>query len=120
MERRFYICKTCGAAFPYDKKPTENTHISPFGTECSGTVWGPRIHLGHTFMTDVISLTFIKPILKENQNFALSLLYGILEGVSKALGIKREDLDGCLHHSEEGIVFILFDNVPGGAGHVRR
>ncbi len=115
----FRICPSCGAAFAYDKRLT-STHISPFGWECKRTVFGPRIHLGHKFMTDVVSLTFIKPQIRENQYFGLSLLYGVLQGISKGLGIKRNDLDGCLHQTKEGMVLILFDNVPGGAGHVRR
>ena len=48
------------------------------------------------------------------------MLYAILEGASQALEIRRQDLDGCLYTSEEGIMLILFDNVPGGAGHVKR
>ncbi len=48
------------------------------------------------------------------------MLYAILEGASQALGIKRQDIDGCLYPSEEGIMLILFDNVPGGAGLVKR
>lgn len=115
----FRICPRCGAAFPHNEKPS-SSHISPYGWECPGEVKGPRIHLGHKFMTDVVSLTFIEPTIRKNQYFGLSLLYSILEGISNALGIKREDLDGCLHQTHEGIALILFDSVPGGAGHVRR
>ena len=50
----------------------------------------------------------------------LSLLYATLEGVSEALGIRRQDLDGCLYPFENKIALVLFDNVPGGAGHVKR
>jgi len=48
------------------------------------------------------------------------LLYAILEGASQSLGIRRQDLDGCLYTSEDGIILVIFDNVPGGAGHVKR
>jgi hypothetical protein len=88
--------------------------------DCSSAMRGP-LHLGHTFKTDVISISFEEPqIGQKGDSFWFSLLYAILEGVSHALGIRRQDLDGCLYPSEEGIQLILFDNVPGGAGHVKR
>ncbi|KKN21970.1 hypothetical protein LCGC14_0919980 [marine sediment metagenome] len=113
----FYYCNYCGFASPERKEK----HQSPYGKECTKPLRGP-IHLGHKFMTDVLSLHFLKPQLLESEMefFAYSLLYAILEGTSKALGIKRNDLDGCLYPTSEGIVLILFDNVPGGAGHVKR
>ncbi|MGD9099900.1 MAG: DUF1998 domain-containing protein, partial [Anaerolineae bacterium] len=52
----------------------------------------------------------------------LSVLYALLEGASETLGIRRDDLDGTLYHYSAGIApaLVLYDNVPGGAGHVRR
>ena len=50
----------------------------------------------------------------------LSLLYAILEGSSQVLGIRRQDLDGCLYPCEEGLALVFFDSVLGGAGHVKR
>ena len=55
--------------------------------------------------------------------FWQSLLYGILEGLSLALDIERSDLDGCLYPKNGRLTspaLVLFDDVPGGAGHVRR
>jgi len=51
-----------------------------------------------------------------------SLLYALLEGASETLGIRREDLDGTLNFTAgaENPSLILFDDVPGGAGHVKR
>ena len=113
----FWICFNCGSTFSNIPK---GKHKTPYGKECSSTIRGP-LHLGHTFKTDVLSISFTKPKIDGlNKSFWLSLLYAILEGTSQALGIKRRDLDGCLHPSEEGIQIILFDNVPGGAGHVKR
>jgi ribosomal protein L37AE/L43A len=112
----FWICFECGAAF---SKPQKN-HKTPFGQECNKALIGP-LHLGHTFKTDVLSVSFKQPEMPmSDTSFWYSLLYAILEGTSQALGIKRQDLDGCLFPSEEGISLILFDNVPGGAGHVKR
>ncbi|MGC8936749.1 MAG: Zn-binding domain-containing protein [Candidatus Methanomethylicaceae archaeon] len=130
----FWVCFDCGSAFPERRK---GRHKTPYGKDCSSPLKGP-IHLGHTFKTDVLSLSFEKPDIDGNyikelfkaksikiddkfvESFWFSLLYAILEGTSQALGIKREDLDGCLHPYEGKIVLILFDNVPGGAGHVKR
>lgn len=115
----FWICFSCGTAFSQRPKPKEK-HKTPFGMQCSAAVRGPR-HLGHTFKTDVLSLSFNGPNLRfSNDGFYFSLLYAVLEGTSQALGIRRQDLEGCIYPSEEGVMLILYDNVPGGAGHVKR
>jgi len=112
----FWVCFNCGAAFSERKKG----HKTPYGTDCLSPLRGP-LHLGHTFKTDVLSISFEDPnLISRDESFWLSLLYAILEGASQALGIRRQDLDGCLYPSENGIMLILFDNVPGGAGHVKR
>jgi len=116
----FWICLSCGAAF--SNRPRDN-HKSPFGEECSSAVKGP-LHLGHTFKTDVLTISLEKYspvesiIMKED--FWFSMLYAVLEGTSQALGIRRQDLDGCLYPYKDKISIVLFDNVPGGAGHVKR
>ena len=56
----------------------------------------------------------------------VSVMYAILEGLSKELDIERTDIKGCLHRIKwEGsgqpiYSIILYDAVAGGAGHVRR
>jgi ATP-dependent helicase YprA (DUF1998 family) len=49
----------------------------------------------------------------------------MLEGLSKAFLIERNDVDGTIDYiysrsGNSSTRFILFDTVPGGAGHVRR
>jgi len=112
--RGFWVCFSCGRGLP---ERLQKPHTSPFGTECKGTL--KRIHLGHKFKTDVLSVA-IEPSVHGDYNFWLSLLYAILEGASQFLGIRREDVDGCLYPSGQGHMLVLFDTVPGGAGHVRR
>jgi len=115
----FYICFNCGSSFR-ERKSSE--HKRPTGEKCSGTIRGP-FHLGHTFTTDVLSILFEKLDLIEtamDDNFWLSLLYAILEGTSQSLGIRRQDLDGCLYPFQNKKALVLFDGVPGGAGHVKR
>src|SRR5690606_18821875 len=74
-------------------------------------------HLGHTFESDVLTFAFSRPSLTEiDAAGRLSLMYALIEGASDLLGIPRNDLDGSLY----GHSIVLFDDVPGGAGHVRR
>ena len=54
----------------------------------------------------------------------LSVLYALLEGLSREMGIERTDIKGCLFRTyTEGLMLyslVLYDSVAGGAGHVRR
>jgi hypothetical protein len=48
-------------------------------------------------------------------------MYSIIEGMSIALEIDRSDIDGTLYVKNNlSKSIILFDTVPGGAGHVKR
>jgi ATP-dependent helicase YprA (DUF1998 family) len=51
-----------------------------------------------------------------------STLFALLEGASEALGIPRDDIDGTVYPYNGAFppALVLYDNVPGGAGHVRR
>jgi len=51
---------------------------------------------------------------------AISTLYALLEGISLAFDIERNDIDGIYVNENSNQVFVLFDTVPGGAGHVKR
>jgi len=115
----FKVCHSCGYAVLGGEKTSES-HRTPWHTECRGSL--SRFFLGHEFLTDVLQI-HIDGYADERQQLWYSLLYGILEGMSAAMDIERQDLDGCLYayagdlHSP---ALVLFDNVPGGAGHVRR
>jgi hypothetical protein len=112
----FWICFSCGASF--SERPKDK-HKTPYGIECASATRGP-LHLGHTFTTDVLSISFDEPQATSlEEGFWFSLLYAILEGASQALGIRRQDLDGCIYPSDKRNMLVLFDSVPGGAGHVR-
>ena len=66
----------------------------------------------------------------EDLSFWRSLNYALLEGASIALQIERRDLDGVVRPFQIGATLtpeenysqeiVLFDSVPGGAGHVHR
>ena len=83
--------------------------------------------LGHRFVTDVLELHMEGPLtsgirVPEGKNLWRSLLYALLEGASQALGIRRNDLNGTLYPYSPTYIpaLMLYDDVPGGAGHVRR
>ncbi|MCI0397295.1 MAG: DEAD/DEAH box helicase [Chloroflexi bacterium] len=119
--RGFRLCRACGYSEPaLTKSRAKSTHEDPISRRsCRGTF--ATYHLGHRFMTDVIEL---KPggylASAAPPHLWISLLYGLLEGASEAAGIQRDDIDGTLFWRQWGEPpsLILFDNVPGGAGHV--
>ena len=82
------------------------------------------IRLGHSFKTDVAR--FIIPTLDEtaHRSFAkaLSFMYALLEGISVTFNIERRDIDGIVEPNRDLGTYdiLLYDNVPGGAGHVKR
>ncbi|MBI5666251.1 MAG: DUF1998 domain-containing protein [Nitrospirae bacterium] len=113
----FKVCNTCG----YAAKLSENTnsHRNYIGNQCNGRLG--RYDLGHEFSSDILRIDF-EGLTQYSEEFWLSLLYALLEGASDSLSIIRSDLDGCLypHRASPNPAIILFDNVPGGAGHVKR
>jgi len=115
----FKVCHRCGYTL-LGKEPAEKPHTTAWGTDCEGTP--TRIFLGHEFKTDILQLRF-EAYAHAEPGFWLSLLYALLEGASEALDIDRQDLDGCLYpYAGDPCMpaLVLFDEVPGGAGHVRR
>jgi len=128
--RGFQVCTTCGFAQPAPEprpvgvrsrgKQKRQTHIHLLkGRECTGFM--QTYHLGHDFLTDVVELRFIGSMASPtNDNLWRSLVYALLEGAAQGLGIRRDDLDGTLYRYSAGSApaIVLYDNVPGGAGHV--
>jgi hypothetical protein len=126
----FRICNFCGWAEPVVPTPPgrrsrqkqKQEHENPrTGQGCTGYV--VTYHLGHEFITDVLEIRFTGVLAPpDDRDLWLSTLYAVLEGASEALGIARDDLDGTLYPYQAGLppALVLFDNVPGGAGHVRR
>ena len=118
----FDICRTCGYGKVVNFLPMGNPriHQNPItGRDCHGEFLR-RIDLGHRYMTDVLEIKVsVPPALKE-PNPMRSLMYALLEGASESQGIRRSDIDGTLYYRSFGEApsIILFDAVPGGAGHV--
>ncbi len=123
----FYMCPVCGYS-EIVKKGTklpqilkQHKNFKQFDCSCSELNY---LRLGHKFQTDVARFTI--PYLRSDDKLgypqALSFLYAFLEGVSLALDIERNDIDGLLELNLEfqSYDILLYDNVPGGAGHVKR
>lgn len=119
----YRVCNFCGFGTPAvplgpgTRRPSAE-HLTPLGRPCKGTM--QTVHLGHQFITDVLELRFEAEQWLD-QSVWLSLCYAILEGASAALEINRDDMDGTLYHYAAGLppAIVLYDTVPGGAGHVR-
>lgn len=124
----FLVCHQCGYAelAPYSK----GGHRDPRrGRPCGGRL--EAYDLGHEFMTDVAEVEIVGgsawheavgPSPEAAQSTWLSLLYALIEGAAEALDVRRDDLDGTLRRLGPRTPprIILFDEVPGGAGHVLR
>lgn len=60
------------------------------------------------------------------QEEAWTILYSMLEGLSRKMNVDRNELAGCLQWyrksdtAKGNFGFVLFDNTPGGAGYVRQ
>jgi ATP-dependent helicase YprA (DUF1998 family) len=122
----FFLCERCGFGEPVAVAPqtgkANRQHTHPLTDKpCSGT--RHQYHLGHEFLTDVLELRFGGPdVPRDGASRWRSLLYALLEGAARALGINRDDLDGTLfaYERDSAPALVLFDNVPGGAGLCRR
>ncbi|UUX92634.1 DEAD/DEAH box helicase [Methanoplanus endosymbiosus] len=117
----FLVCPWCGYTIIDENGKWPKTHKNSYGNICKGK---PRreLSLGHEFLTDILILDFRGYSSYDNEMWK-SLLYGLIEGLCSELDISRDDIDGTLYpirgkNDEPAIV--IFDNVPGGAGHVRR
>ena len=120
----FRVCMQCGHAEVIDpvsmtrrKKKAGFEHKNPYsGKTCNG--WVENYHLGHRFMTDILELRLA--LAMQGDEEILSFLYALLNGASDALDISRQDIHGTVYYRSDGPAFIIYDDVPGGAGHVKR
>lgn len=123
--RGFNLCTICGWSEPIPMGPGIKLkfHKDPLtGRQCGNKNFD-RINIGHHFMTDVLELQLNGThSLLRYSSAMISLLYALLDGASEAIGIKRNDIEGTFYYRSFGdpLSLILYDNVPGGAGHVER
>ena len=122
-ENPFYTCPNCGFTKIFrdglmDKKRTfKHSSLSMSKIDCDCTELS-RKNLGYLYKTDVLKIHFSSTL--GSYNAAITTLYAFLEGISIAFDIERTDIDG-IYVRDKGLdTFVLFDTVPGGAGHVKR
>jgi Lhr-like helicase len=120
----FRLCKVCGRQVETDKRNRMQQHQTPYGRNCPGTSYD-LVHLGHDFRSCAARLAFAGTDQSyEERGFWLSLLYALLGGMADALGIEANDLNGVIRPvNAAGTVVqevVVFDDVPGGAGHALR
>lgn len=111
--QQFKICPHCGYMTTGD---FVKTHMRADGKECGGSL--KLAYLGHDFYTDVLQINL--PIIKDVDLEPASLLYAIIEGASTGLDIDRRELGGAISGIGSSISLIIYDTVPGGAGHVKK
>ncbi|MEA4899804.1 MAG: DEAD/DEAH box helicase [Christensenellaceae bacterium] len=122
-DTEFNVCSYCGYAKSRKESNNysfvvEERHKASFGRECSNTKLYPY-RLSHVFKTDVVQLMF-----SDNADFGtmLSVMYALLRASSQVLDIESTDISGCLYAARGNVQYsiILYDSVPGGAGHIHR
>lgn len=120
-ENPFFVCEDCGYAIidnDHIMLPSIDKKHDGIYKDCNNTKL-VRQSLGYSYKTDVLKMVISLPF-DGGYNQALSTLYALLEGISLAFDIERNDIDGIYVNEDNNHVFVLFDTVPGGAGHVKR
>lgn len=117
----YTVCPVCGYA---TEGPLPLKHKNSNGFPCRNQDGkGTEYRLSHDFKTDVVRLSFFTEKAAD-MTVMLSVLYTLLEGLSRELEIERTDIKGCLFWEDlgekMGYAIVLYDSVAGGAGHVRR
>jgi hypothetical protein len=122
-DAEFSVCSYCGYTKSRKEQKKwdfviEEKHKAAYGHDCSNTKLYPY-RLSHVFKTDVVQLTF-----SGNAGFStmLSVMYALLKAASQVLDIEGTDINGCPFASNSSTQYsiILYDSVPGGAGHIHR
>jgi hypothetical protein len=114
MGQKFKICPVCGYMTTGD---FVKTHQRADGKDCGGAL--KLAYLGHNFNTDVLLIEL--PMLENSDVDLPSLLYAIIEGASNSLDIDRRELGGAVWgYNDRKISLVIYDTVPGGAGHVKK
>lgn len=113
----FWICDWCGFGTPLAESAKPPSHDSLRKRQpCHGP--SRRLDLAHSFETDLLRLELQPVGLAGDRSSHLSTLYALLESACDTLQIAREDLGGTLLPLTKGSwSFVLYDTVPGGAGH---
>lgn len=125
--RGFQICPTCGRSKFGKRIGSYRHHVPPYGFKktCRPedvNLIRPDAAIGHRYETDIAVLSLQgteKP--GTEVGFWLSVAYAIVHGAVAALQIERADLEVTLvpQPGNRGQDILVYDAVPGGAGHCR-
>lgn len=133
----FYVCPYCGYAISADEATSDiklkrelkkrpliirKEHQGLYKERCDCREL-QRKTLHHVFNTDVAKISFSCD--SSNYETMISTLYALLYSISEKLNIERRDLKACLSlmlkkKNNKRYSIIIYDSVPGGAGHSRR
>jgi len=124
---KFGMCPVCGYSdVVKDSRPISNTikkHKNYRQYDCNNDELR-ILYLGHRFKTDVARFTIysLEQHTEKGYAVAMSFMYAFLEGISNTFNIERKDIDGIIEPNKDYGTFdvLIYDNVPGGAGHVKR
>lgn len=116
----FRLCLRCGVEQD-SARPRGAAHETPWGSECRG-LFQP-VALAHIFHTDVLQIRFhgFPPV--SETSFWLTLATALTNAACELLSIDPKDLDSTYRSQSAADVegeLVIFDRVPGGAGHVEQ
>ena len=136
----FYVCPVCGFAYASDETISEDKeanrkikngahviktvvkHESLFSQSQCNCQELKKYTLHHVFNTDVAKINFQCDT--SDYDTMVSTMYAILNAMADTLNIERRDIKACLSPkllgNELSYSIIIYDSVPGGAGHSRR
>lgn len=119
----FLLCQHCGYWHnPKNKKPFEEHKLLHNRTQPCGGNAG-RFHLGHRFQTEVLVLQ-LESVPEFSDDFYTSLKSALVEAATSVVQAEAGEIRGFTQlindQDDERRNIILYDNVPGGAGYVRK
>lgn len=135
----FYVCPLCGYAIAADEvigekeveKQMQNEALSVTTAKFHESLYGQyncncrelvRRSLHHEFKTDVAKISFKCDT--SDYNTMISVMYAVLNAMARDMNIERRDIKACLSkklvNKELDLSIVIYDAVPGGAGHSRR
>jgi hypothetical protein len=115
----FHVCSRCGAAADSPEKIEhwewcKNSGVIPSINMYNG--------LGTAFVSDVLELVFdFTAVVYAEQEEWEAVMWALFTAAAQILEVPETELGGTMYGNEMGSVSVMiYDNVPGGAGHVQQ
>jgi len=119
----FSICRSCGYWHAPTNKNAFEDHklLHDRRKTCGGN--SDRFNLGYRFATDVLILSF-QDVPVQSEEFFASMKAALIEAATSTVGAEAGEISGfnraMTSEGETRRDLILYDNVAGGAGYVRK